>query len=677
MPTLKASVTVGHVNGLHARAAAELVKVAVEAAAESGLRILFRHGDRTVPAENFFALVSLRVPRGDAVTLLCDLDAGSTAEQRAAAERAFRRMTQLLAEGSFSPEAEGAEAVDEILHEATVTLDRVLEHIPNGLVVVNDQDEILLLNPAAERYLGIQAESVLGLKADDVIPNSRLARVLRTGQAEMARRQVTGDATLVTNRTPIWSDGRIIGAAAIFQDISDLERVAGELREVKALKEQLNLVLDAVGEGICVIDPDGTVKYSNPAFLRLFGKPPRWSPNGPVAQTLKTGEPTLGEVEVAPSGARILVDVYVIRVDQEIQSVVAVGRSADVVRELARRVEHEEARAEYLAQELVRVRPLAPAFTRLVGTSGTFRDALAIAAKAAPSPSTILIRGESGTGKELVAEAIHRASPRARGPFVRLNCAAIPPTLVESELFGHEKGAFTGATRRRLGKFELASGGTIFLDEIGTLDLTLQAKLLRVLQSREVERVGGEESIPIDVRVIAATNADLDEMVANGGFREDLYYRLNVIGIYLPPLRERRGDIPLLVDHFLTKLGERLGRQVRGVTPEALRVMTGYDWPGNVRQLENVVERALTLCEGPLVTVDDLPGYLHHPAAAANLVNPTPAGEVAPLEEYEREVIRLALERHGSFNAAAKALGVTHRTVALKARRYGLIPDER
>jgi len=248
---------------------------------------------------------------------------------------------------------------------------------------------------------------------------------------------------------------------------------------------------------------------------------------------------------------------------------------------------------------------------------------------------------------------------------------------VESELFGHEKGAFTGATRRRLGKFELANGGTIFLDEIGTLDLTLQAKLLRVLQNREVERVGGEEMIPIDVRVIAATNADLEAMVARGEFREDLYYRLNVIGIFLPPLRERRGDIPQLVEHFITKLSGQFGGRVRGITAEALKVMTAYDWPGNVRQLENVVERALTLAEGPLITVADLPGYLHHPAAPTNLVNPTPTGDVAPLEEYEREIIRLALERYGSFNKAAQALGVTHRTVALKARRYGLVPDRK
>jgi transcriptional regulator with GAF, ATPase, and Fis domain len=238
-----------------------------------------------------------------------------------------------------------------------------------------------------------------------------------------------------------------------------------------------------------------------------------------------------------------------------------------VARELARRVELEEAGADYLEQQLVRTRPISGPFTRLIGRSGALRDALAVAAKAAPSASTIMIRGESGTGKELVARAIHAASPRAGKPLIRLNCSAIPPTLVESELFGHERGAFTGAIRRRLGKFELAHGGTIFLDEIGSLDLTLQAKLLRVLQNRELERVGGEASIPIDVRVIAATNADLERMVERSEFREDLYYRLNVIGIFLPPLRERRSDIPLLVEHFIAKLRTQIETKVSGVSP--------------------------------------------------------------------------------------------------------------
>jgi len=585
----------------------------------------------------------------------------------------LERLQRLVAATDITPAPESAGAVDDIIHEATITLDSTVEHLANGLVVVNAGNQIILFNKAAQRYLGLTSAEVLGRRADEVIPNSRLDRVLRTGQPEMARRQVAGGITLVTNRTPIWLDGKVIGAVALFQDISDLERLAGELREVKALKEQFHLVLESVAEGICVTDHQGTVRYANPAFLKLFGDSPCWDPEGPLARALKHGESMLGQVELSASGARIVEDVHVIRVDGEVQGAVAVARRATVVKELARRLEQEEARAEYLEQELVRARPLAPVFSRLTGASGALRDALAIAAKSAASRSTILIRGESGTGKELVAEAIHTTSPRAKGPFVRVNCAAIPPTLVESELFGHEKGSFTGAIKRKLGKFELANGGTIFLDEIGTLDVSLQAKLLRVLQKREFERVGGEELIRVDVRVIAATNANLEEMVSRGDFREDLYYRLNVISVHLPPLRNRRGDIPLLVDHFIKKLGPQVGKQVSGIAPEAVRIMMTYDWPGNVRQLENVVERALNLCEGPRITTGDLPAYLYQPSNPAPLVNMLPTGEVASLEEYEREIIRLALKHYGSFNAAAKVLGVTHRTVALKARRYGLV----
>ncbi|MFZ5816242.1 MAG: sigma 54-interacting transcriptional regulator [Bacillota bacterium] len=669
---LEQSVRIGQPKGLHAMVAATLVKIIAGPARQTGARFLVRYQGQTVPASNLLALVSLGARRGEMITLLCAVEAGSL---RPELEEAMVRAGRLLSGADPLPAADSADGVDEILNEATVTLDRVLENLAHGLVVVNAEGEIILLNGAAERYLGVTAVEALGLPADQVIPNSRLLRVLQTGQPEVASRQAVDGRTLVTNRTPIRLGDRVIGAVAVFQDISELERLADELTEYKALREKFSLLLDSVAEGICILNRDGTVSYSNPAFRQLFGDQPYCSLDGTIHRALQTGESVLGHVGVSQGGSRVVEDVHVVRVNGEVCGAVAITRTVDVLRELTRRVEQEEARAEYLEQELVRARPLPPSFARLIGGSGTLRDALAIAAKAAPSTATILIRGESGTGKELVAEAIHLSSQRSRKPFIRVNCAAIPPTLVESELFGHERGAFTGAIKRRLGKFELAHGGTIFLDEIGTLDLTLQAKLLRVLQNRELERVGGEETIGIDVRVIAATNADLEEMVRKGEFREDLYYRLNVIPIYMPPLRQRRSDIPILVEHFIEKLSRESPSKVRGVSPEALQRMMDYPWPGNVRQLENVVERALTLSEGPYILPSDLPGYLHEQSLPLPLVNPLPTGEVATMEAYEREIIRLALERHGSFNAAARALGLTHRTVAVKARTFQLVPD--
>jgi len=667
---LETSVLVGHPSALHARVAATVVKMAAEAADDLGVKLTIRYKDRVVPAENVLALVALGIRRGDTVGIRCELGPSATPE---VGEQVVERIRGFLSRGETDGRVNSSDAVDEIIHRATVTLDRVVDNLANGLVVVNDRNEIILINRAAEQYLGLEPGHALGRRADEVIPNSRLAHILKTGRPETAQRQMAGGITLVTNRTPIWVEDRVIGAAAVFQDITELERLAGELREVKAVRSEMRAMLDAVSEGVCAVLPNGTVYYANAAFRRLFGDPPRWNPDGPLAHALLTGESSTGKVAVTPSGARIIEDVRVVRVDSEVTAAVAICRSEDVVRDLAGRLEREEARAAYLEQELVRSRPLTPPFARLVGRSSALRDALSVAAKAAPTMSTMLIRGESGTGKELVAEAIHEASPRAGKPLVRLNCAAIPATLVESELFGHEKGAFTGAVKRRLGKFELANGGSIFLDEIGTLDLPLQAKLLRVLQNKVLERVGGEESIRVDVRVIAATNSDLEAMVAQGEFREDLYYRLNVIGVFLPPLRDRRTDIPLLVEHFVGHLSQQLGREVAGFTPEALRLLMSYDWPGNVRQLMNAVERAITLSEGPFVDVGDLPPYLRQPATSCTLINPLPTGEVAPMDVYEREIVRLALARHGSFNAAAKALGMTHRTIALKARRFGLV----
>ena len=285
---------------------------------------------------------------------------------------------------------------------------------------------------------------------------------------------------------------------------------------------------------------------------------------------------------------------------------------------------------------------------------------------------SVLILGESGTGKEVIAEGIHYASGRRRGPFIRVNCGAIPGALLESELFGHEKGAFTGAVRRKLGKFELANHGTIFLDEIGELDKNLQVKLLRVLQQKEFDRVGGEETIHVDVRIIAATNRDLEAMVREGTFRDDLYYRLNVIPIILPPLRDRPDDIPLLVEHFIEKISKENKKAVRGITPDAMQMFMHYRWPGNVRELENVIERVITLMDTDLITTAMLPSYIKGDIAGRE-VQSLADDTVLPWEEYEKQIIANALRQGTSFNGAAKLLRISHKTVAAKARKYGLV----
>jgi len=358
---------------------------------------------------------------------------------------------------------------------------------------------------------------------------------------------------------------------------------------------------------------------------------------------------------------------------------------------------------------------------RLVGESAAIRQVYQVVEKVADTPSTVLITGESGTGKELVARALHEYSSRSGGPFIKINCAAIPKTLMESEMFGYEKGAFTGAVGSKPGRFELAHGGSLFLDEIGEIPVEMQVKLLRVLQESEFERVGGIKTLKVDVRLITATNRDLAAEITAGSFRDDLYYRLNVVPIHLPPLRERREDIPLLVDHFITRFNERLKKQITAATPEAIDCLVSHQWPGNIRELENVIERTILFCEEPFIRVEDLPGELggtprqsvavphpppspaeEKPAAAsassgalpaqppavppsASATLPLVGEEVGSLKEavraeterVERELIQRALdETGGNVTKAARKLQISRKSLQTKMKELGLRDKE-
>jgi two-component system response regulator HydG len=310
-------------------------------------------------------------------------------------------------------------------------------------------------------------------------------------------------------------------------------------------------------------------------------------------------------------------------------------------------------------------------FENIVGSSPEMQQVFKSVAQIAPSRATVLISGDSGTGKELVAAAIHHRSPRASRPFVRLHCAALAETLLESELFGHERGAYTGADRKREGRFEQADGGTLFLDEIGEISLATQVKLLRVLQEREFERVGGNQSIHVDVRVIAATNRDLKEMVAAGRFREDLYYRLNVINLTLPSLRQRPSDIPALAMHFLKRYAEENGKTVSSISDGALALLANHPWPGNVRELENVIERAVVIAEGNTLEPHHLPSDF----VAASRRGGALQIPGATMDEIERYAIMKTLESvGGSTSRAAELLGISVRKIQYKLQEYGASP---
>ena len=327
----------------------------------------------------------------------------------------------------------------------------------------------------------------------------------------------------------------------------------------------------------------------------------------------------------------------------------------------------------------------------IIGHSPGLTELFGVLERVADSPTTVLITGESGTGKELVARALHDHSSRSGKPFIKVNCAAIPKELIESELFGYERGAFTGAVSSKPGRFELANGGTLFLDEIGEIPVEMQVKLLRALQESEFERVGGIKTIHVDVRLVAATNRDLKKLIAAGGFREDLFYRLNVVSLRLPALRERSTDIPLLVDHFLAKFNERLKKSVAGVEPPAMDILCNYSWPGNIRELENVMERAVLFCDGPNLRVEDLPGELRGLSAGGSIAPPAggdgAAVDIASLpadgglkehvkvamSRLERDLVSRALKQtHGNVTHAARLLKISRKGLQLKMKELGL-----
>lgn len=440
-----------------------------------------------------------------------------------------------------------------------------------------------------------------------------------------------------------------------------------------------------MSDGICVINEYGKVEYVNEAYADIFiidrskllGNSIFMTKSDDVLLTsFRERRCIKGKLNYYQGNSQIAASTTVMYQDNNFYGLIAMYSKCEGKNKRNRlRIE-----SSAITSTDKRNYALDNAFKEIIGESEVLKKALYRAQKASKTSSTVLVRGESGTGKELVAKAIHRNSKRADGPFVTINCGAIPGNLLESELFGHEQGSFTGAVKRKLGKFERAKGGTIFLDEVGDLPLDMQVKLLRVLQEREFSRVGGNEIIEVDARIIAATNRNLEEMIENKEFREDLYFRLNVIPLCLPSLHERKGDVPLLINYFIEKISGKIGIGTPCLTSEAKKCLFNYYWPGNIRELENIIEQLIVLSDDNIIDIHDIPSNIskfydvnHHYKEENSLINLRRNGELATLEDYEREIIKYAIKKFGSFNAAGKVLGITHKTVASKARKYKLV----
>lgn len=691
---IEEKVTIHYEKGIHVRVAATIVQKADRLQNEYNvLYSVHREGLHNVPLTSILLVTALKVKKGEEIYLVTE------GEQ---AEEASKEMKQFL-EGDFNISQSELNQVDNLLQDNVITAENVYSNIESGLLVVDNQHTIIIYNTEAEHLFGIPAREVLGRKVTEVFPDSRLPEVVDTKEPILGYTREIGKSTIVVNTTPIIENDEIKGAISTFEDVSRLVQISWEFEEVKELKERYLQILEAVQDGICVFDREGTVTYINGSYNEITGENisegdniHEISPNGSRMRVLEKGQKIMGEISQKKNGKSVVANIVPIIVNQQITGGISVVKNLSEIEELIDRISHLSAKTEYLEEELHRRKKLNPAFNRIVGVSNKLYDAMKLAAKTADNNFNVLIRGESGTGKELIAEAIHYSSERATQPFIRVNCAAIPENLLESEMFGHVKGAYTGAIKTKIGKFELADKGTIFLDEIGELDKSMQAKMLRVIQKKEFQRVGDDRTITVDARIIAATNRNLEELVENGEFREDLYYRLNVIPIWLPPLRERREDIPVLSEYFLNKIAEELGCEPKKLSGEAMDALIHYSWPGNIRELENVMERINILADGREVQKEDLPHYIsenYHTAvndevpseavmenglydaglslgktSAEEIV--TGNDEIMPWEYYEREIIRKALKKYGSYNAAGKALGLTHKTVAAKARKY-------
>ncbi len=457
-----------------------------------------------------------------------------------------------------------------------------------------------------------------------------------------------------------------------------------ELQAALARADFLDGVLDSSYEGIVVVDLDGRVVLINRAYCDFLGKDRRELIGRHVTEVIENtrlhqvAQTGIAEISVVQRirGQNILGHRLPIRLDGRIIGAMGqlVFQRTEEIKGLVGRLNLLESRIEYYETQLQDIFGARFTLDDVFGRSEGVREAKRVALKAARGNSSVLILGESGVGKEVFAHAIHRVSQRARGPFVKVNCAAIPEQLLESEFFGYEPGAFTGAGKGgKPGKFELAEHGTIFLDEIGDMTPNMQAKLLRVLQEKEIERVGGVRPIPVDVRVISATNRDLKQATADAAFRNDLYYRLNVVSLVVPPLRERPEDIPEIVAKHLTKVCGEMQVPLRRVAPDAMEVFRKYTWPGNTRELLNVVERAVNLAEGEVITVEDLPPVLRAAAGVATPVQLFEGTLAEAVERAEREAVVQALATAGGNKVrAAKRLGVHRSTLYEKMARFGI-----
>ncbi|HWP96595.1 MAG TPA: sigma 54-interacting transcriptional regulator [Syntrophomonadaceae bacterium] len=568
----------------------------------------------------------------------------------------------------------------------SLELDTIINSTHNMIVSIDQTGMIKVYNRAAESLLRMKAEDVIGKNIADVLPESNLTAIIKSGKAEPMQKVNLRGIWFISNRSPLQKDGKIIGAVAVLQDISDLDKMSRELRYTKELNEELDAIVQSSFDGLFITDGKGTVLRYNKAFEQLTGINAHEYLGRTVEDIQKDGiisDPATFHVleqrkpitlmqESKTGRLTLTTGNPVFDKNDEIIRVVCNVRDVTELNILRQKLEQVQGLSQHYENQLRTLRLRYTSSEKMVATSAKMRNLIDTVTRLAAVDSTILITGESGTGKELIAEFIHCSSSRSNKPYIKVNCGAIPENLMESELFGYEGGAFTGAKKEgKAGYIELAADGTLFLDEIGEVPLNLQVKLLRFLQSKEIIRVGGESYKCVDVRIIAATNRDLLEMVRTKQFREDLFYRLNVVPLITPPLRDRKEDIPSLIAHFV-QLFNRKYKMNKIISPGIVDIFMEYDWPGNVRELENLIERLVVITPKDIIVGDDLPSNIRD-AVGINSSYIVVSG-IIPLrlavESVERQLIEKAYAKFRTTRQMAKELEVDAATIVRKAAKY-------
>lgn len=566
----------------------------------------------------------------------------------------------------------------------------MLDSARNGIVFVDVTGTIHIFNQAARQVLAIQKSDLIGEHISSISKEAwkDMRAILKTGLPQLNKRITIGGSTIIANRTPVSFKEKTIGVLSIFQDISEHEEISSELASFKQLNMELDAIIESSYDGLYIADGNANTLRVNRAYERISGLKREQLVGRNMRELVQEGlldrsvtldvlrlrEPVTIMQDIAGDTHVIVTGNPIFDKSGDISLVVTNVRDITELNQLRQELEETRKMSSRYQEELEALQRLEFVSDHFVVKSEKFTATLKQAVKLSPMTTTVLISGESGVGKSLLARLIHKLSYRKNAPFVKISCGAIPESLLESELFGYEAGAFTGArTGGKAGLLEVGDGGTIFLDEIGELPMSLQVKLLDVLEDKEVTRLGGTSSRSMDIRLIAATNRDLKEMVKDGRFREDLFFRLNVVPLHIPPLRERREAIIPLLNHFLKKNNEATRGRKR-IAPEVYEILMTYPFFGNVRELMNLVERMAVLSDGDVIGLRELPVEILEKRRSLGYGSP---GEPLLLKKatsrLEENMIRDAISARGTISNAAKSLGINQSTLSRKIKKYNIM----